>query len=340
MAVNYANGLLEYVEFSGLVCTRKEGRLQSQIHSGVSYFFLDKKSSFDFNALLQFRKYCVQHQIDFIHAHSSSFFWAVLVKLSLPKLKIIWHNHLGASKNLKGFYFYLLKFCSLFFYTTIAVNQDLQQWNNNTLFVTGFYLPNFTLIENDDLTETEILKGVKGKKILCLANLRSEKNHLFLLEVATLLKAYDAEWSFHLVGKDFNDAYSEQLKQAIIDKNLTENVYVYGSLTAVKEVINESDFGILTSTSEGLPVSLLEFGFLGKTVIASNVGDIKSLIIADETGLLIAEHNATDFFNAIIKLIEQKDFKFKLEQNFLKHVVSNYSIDAILKIYLDRINTV
>ena len=42
MAVNYANALSEKLEFSGLVATRAEGNLKSQLNSSVSYFFLKK----------------------------------------------------------------------------------------------------------------------------------------------------------------------------------------------------------------------------------------------------------------------------------------------------------
>ena len=40
MAINYANALAEKIEFSGIVATRKEGELKSQISPKVSSYFL------------------------------------------------------------------------------------------------------------------------------------------------------------------------------------------------------------------------------------------------------------------------------------------------------------
>ena len=41
MAVNYANSLSDVIEFSGIVVTRKEGSLSSELHNKVAYCFLN-----------------------------------------------------------------------------------------------------------------------------------------------------------------------------------------------------------------------------------------------------------------------------------------------------------
>ena len=102
MAVNYANALLGKVSFSGLISTRKEGLLSHQIDEKVLYLFLNKKRRIDFKAVFKLRKYLKSNKVEIIHAHSSSFFIAVLVKLTLPKIKIIWHDHNGLSEFLSS----------------------------------------------------------------------------------------------------------------------------------------------------------------------------------------------------------------------------------------------
>ena len=90
--------------------------LKNTINHKVGYLFLDKKSTlWDFNAIFTLRKFVKQHKIDIIHAHSSSYFLAVCVKLTIPKLKIVWHDHYGNSEFLHKRKNKILKFCSLFF---------------------------------------------------------------------------------------------------------------------------------------------------------------------------------------------------------------------------------
>ena len=81
MAVSYANALAEKIEFSGLVATRKEGPLLNQIDQNASYLFLNKKGTMDFAAIFRLRKYVKKNKIAIVHAHATSFFTAVLLKL-------------------------------------------------------------------------------------------------------------------------------------------------------------------------------------------------------------------------------------------------------------------
>ena len=337
MAVNYANALSEQIAFSGLITTRKEGDLRESVKKEVSYFFLNKKNNLDLDSFKAFRTYCKQHKITHIHAHSSSFLWAVLIKFLTPNTKVIWHNHLGASNQLKGIYLFVLKLSSFFFDLNISVNPFLQEWANKELYSKkNIYLPNFAVVETQD-ANFSLLKGTADKRILCLANLRVEKNHFLILETAALLKETHPEWTFHLVGKDFNDAYSAQIKNEIVRLGLVQNVYVYGAQKNIAALIKEASFGVLTSFSEGLPVSLLEMGLLGKTVIATNVGDVKKVIVHKTTGILLENFDKMTFYAAVVHLIDNKEQKHQLETALKEHVLKQFSAKAIITQYIEEL---
>ena len=127
MAVNLANVLAEKLEFSGLIATRKEGDLKLSIKSNVEYKFLKKKRKIDFNSVLNLRKFVKSNNVSFIHAHSSSFFLAFLLKLTYPKIKIVWHDHYGNSEFLEKRSFRALKITSLLFFGIISVNERLKK---------------------------------------------------------------------------------------------------------------------------------------------------------------------------------------------------------------------
>src|SRR5690606_27972597 len=108
---------------------------------------------------------------------------------------------------------------------------------------------------------------------ICLANLREQKNHLMLLEVAETIICQHPDWTFHLVGKDFEDAYSQTLKRQITSKNLSNHVFIYGSKSDIQNILEQTEICVLTSKSEGLPVALLEYGYYGKAVVVVAVGE-------------------------------------------------------------------
>ncbi|WP_310559763.1 glycosyltransferase [Flavobacterium sp.] len=334
MAVNYANALANTIQFSGLVVSRKEGPLWSQINNNVSYLFLNKKSVLDIQSVFKFRKFVIANKVEIIHAHSTSFFLAFLLKITYPTVKLIWHDHYGDSEFLNKRPFLVLNFVLSFFNGIIAVNKNLKIWAEQKLkFKNVVYLPNFPSVENK-ISKQTILQGIQGKRIVSLANLRVQKNHFLLLEVAKKIKVSHPEWTFHLVGKDFDDVYSNQIKSLILEYNLSDIVFIYGSRNDIKNILNQSEIGILTSQSEGLPVALLEYGLYEKSVVVTNVGEMPLVIKSGKNGYLIKTGSAPLFYAALVKLIEsdtlRADFGTKLE----KTIANNYSEEAVLHLYL------
>lgn len=335
MAINYANSLAKTIEFSGLVATRKEGNLKNQINENVHYLFLNRKKTIDFKAILNLRNYCKSNRIDFLQAHSSSFFTAFLIKLLSPKIKIIWHDHNGLSEFLSTRKSLALKIASYFFEGIVVVNYQLKNWAERTLNCKKIiYLANFTTLNLNEQKET-FLEGVAGKRILCLANLRFQKNHFLLLEVAEKVKDCYPDWTFHLVGKDFNDVYSAKLKGEIITKNLAENVFVYGSKSDTQNCIDQCEITILTSQSEGLPVALLEYGLNSKPVVSTEVGEIPLIIINGVNGFIVPKFDADAFYLSLKKLIENDELRKKIGQELNKTILANNSEQAIINNYLN-----
>ena len=334
MAVNYANALAKEVEFSGLVATRKEGPLFNQISKNVSYLYLNKKGTIDLKAIFALRKFIIENKVEIIHAHSTSFFIAFLLKLTNLSLKLIWHDHYGDSEFLSKRPSLSLRIILPFFNGIITVNQKLKIWVEYKLQIKNVvYLPNFPS-EASEVAKQTILSGIQGKRIVSLANLRIQKNHFLLLEVAKKIKHSHPDWTFHLIGKDFEDDYSTQVKNLILDNNLEKTVYLYGSRNDIKNILEQSTIGILTSQSEGLPVALLEYGFYEKPVVVTNVGEIPLIIKDGQNGFLVETNSAELFYNSLVNIINNdfllSDFGKALE----KTISTNYSEQAVINQYL------
>ena len=334
MAVNYANSLVDTIAFSGLVATRKEGALLNQINPKVSYLFLNKKKALDLTALFRLKKFVETNKVTHIHAHSSSFFLAFLLKMLKPSLKIIRHDHYGNNEFLDSRPHRVLKFTASFFSGVIVVNKRLKDWSEQVLQAKEvIYLPNFAIKESF-LGSPTVLEGFESKKIVCLANLRPQKNHFLLIKVALALKKTHPDWSFHLVGKDFEDEYSLQIKKLIAEQQLQSTVFVYGSRQDVDLLLAQASIAILTSASEGLPVALLEYGLSKKAVVVTNVGAVGLIVENDKNGFIV-QSNAVDlFYNALVRLIENESLRKSFGHSLFNTIQADYSSSAVLTKYI------
>jgi len=337
IAVNFANALTTEVEVSFLCATRKEGILKASINSDVGYCFLNKKSTLDIRAIKRLRGFISHNEISIIHAHSSSFFIATIIKILNPKLKLVWHDHYGKSDFLEERPKSVLKFCSRFFNHIFCVNSKLKSWVKNELN-TGSVSFLFNFAVRDDVVQTTVLKGEKGKRIVCLANLRPQKDHLNLLKAFKRVTEVYPDWSLHLVGKDFKDDYARRIFQWIEKENLEHRVYFCGSCSDISSILKQSDIGVLASKSEGLPLALLEYGLASLPVVTTNVGDCKKVIENENLGYLVLPENVDALYSAFLCLIEKpNEGKINMGNALNNHVELHFSkkktIAKILAVY-------
>ena len=334
MAVNYANALSKKVEFSALVATRAEGPLLVQIEEKVNYLFLKKKRSLDLKAVFRLKSFVKQHKIEIVQAHGTSFFIAFMLKLIMPSILLLWHDHYGDSEFLKKRPSSVLKVSLPLFAGVISVNQKLKIWAMEQMKAKKVvYFPNFISENNQNQGET-ILKGIEGKRIIFLANLRPQKNHFLMLEVAKRLKISHPDWTFHLVGKDSADKYANEIKKRISEFELAETVFIYGSKSDIGGILSQSAIGILTSKSEGLPVALLEYGLHQKPVVVTAVGELVSVIENGVNGFAVPSEQVSTFYDALVQLIENNNFRVELGVALNHTIKGKYSEEAVIGPYL------
>ena len=148
------------------------------------------------------------------------------------------------------------------------------------------------------------------------------------------------DWTFHLVGKDFEDDYSEKIRALIVSKSLENHVFIYGSKNDVKNIINQVDIAILTSKSEGLPVSLIEYGLSKKPVVATKVGEIPLIIHDDVNGFIVESNDVDTFTNCLVKYIEDNALRYQMGQELYNTIVQNHSKDGVIANYLNWVSSI
>jgi len=325
VAVNYANTLLNEVDASYLCCTRREGILKKQIDNSVGYVFLGKRSFYDAKAYQQLFCFIRDHNIDIVHAHGTSYFMTAVLKLvSKLNFKLFWHDHFGYSDQLQLRNKSLLKILSRQFTGVICVNQNLLQWCKRELRLQNvLLLPNFTYFGKLNKIKNVSLRGDPNAiKIICVANIRRQKDHF------NLIKAYEklsGNYSLHLFGHDFKDGYSRKVFDSIRSSSKSSMIYYYGSVSNILPYLMKADIGVLSSRSEGLPLAILEYGLTGLKIVCTKVGDCEEVI--GENGIMVPPEDS----NALALGIENSlSLDPEMSARLKDTIISKYSVNTIL----------
>ncbi|MCI2228399.1 glycosyltransferase [Polaribacter sp. MSW13] len=336
LSVNIANALFERGFNSHICTTRKEGILKNNVNKEVGYLFLKKNKTIDFKSIIRFKKYIKKNKIDIIHAHSTSYFFAFLIKLIVPRVRLIWHDHFGISQDLSNKKTFPLNICSLFFEAIISVNSELKKWaESNLLTKKVFFLNNFPMFVNS--SKTTVLFGETERRIVHLAGFKQVKDHKNLIKAFHFLHKEHKNWTLHLVGKLYKNNYTKEIISYIELNQLEKHIFVYNECLDIQNILNQSTIGVLSSKSEGLPVSLLEYGLAKLPVIVTNVGECEKVIEEGVSGFLVEKENSKEFYKAMKVLVTSEEKRFFFGKNHSKIVLENYSrdsfINTLLKIY-------
>ena len=108
---------------------------------------------------------------------------------------------------------------------------------------------------------------VDRKAYVTVANLRKQKNHMFLLDIAKALKDKGDNFILYLIGEG---DLRTNIEQKIAELNLTNNVVLMGSRGDVPKILCAFDGMIFPSLFEGLGGVILESQLVGVPAIVSD----------------------------------------------------------------------
>jgi glycosyltransferase involved in cell wall biosynthesis len=150
-------------------------------------------------------------------------------------------------------------------------------------------------------------------KILFMARLIKPKGVYLAAEVGRLLveNGYKNIKLFFAGDGPELEGLRKYIKDYSLDDYLEAPGYISGRRK--EELLAESDIFLFPTTSEGCPVVVLEAMGAGLAIISTPVGAIPEIIKHEENGFLIAGQDPKAFYEAVKKLIEDKELLKRIQ---------------------------
>ncbi len=338
MGVTLSN-LLPRERFRPFLCTtRTDGPLGEFLSGDVPKLHLKREGPVDPAALRRVVHFVRDNGISIIHAHASALFFARLAAMFPPYPKVVWHDHYGRCElNDRPAWLYRLATARIG--AVITVNEMLATWARQSLAVPSgkvWYIRN-AVETPGHVTPAEDLPGTPGKRILCVANIRPQKDHPTLFRAMVDVVRRDPQAHLILVGDYADAAYKDGVMSQLGELGLTSNVTWLGRRTDIPRIVKACDIAVLSSISEGLPLVLLEYGSLRVPSICTAVGQCAEVLDHGKAGILVPPSDPARLAAEIVSLLGSPERRRQLGDALGDRVDTVYGskaiVDQLIKVY-------
>jgi len=200
---------------------------------------------------------------------------------------------------------------------------DNQYWDKIKVVHCGLEASFFELKKDkDDNTEQA--------QIICIGRLCEQKGQLLLIDALNVVNKRKINFNLKLIG----DGEMRGVIESKIEKyKLTNHVTITGWMNSnqIKHEIQQSQFTVLPSFAEGLPVVIMESMSLEKPVISTYIAGIPELIENDVNGWMVPAGDTELLADAIQKALNKdrdtlKEIGIKAREKAIKR--HNIDIEA------------
>jgi glycosyltransferase involved in cell wall biosynthesis len=184
--------------------------------------------------------------------------------------------------------------------------------------------PNIKLVEK----EVNSYRSSSETKIFVhVARCTKVKNEVLLFRSFSRLYKEHKDCVLLVIGANYDSSENRHLLE-----EATPNIHWLGVKNNVYDYLLKSDFFILSSLHEGLPISLLEALSAGIIPISTPAGGVLDVIKDRSIGYLSPSMDDEDFYNTIITALDTCD-SFSRE-GLVNYFQDNYSMKHCAELYL------
>ena len=314
---------------------------------GVPMKVFDRQPGIDWKCSFRLAAFFREHRVQIVHAHQyTPFFQSLLARLAYRRPPIVFTEHgrhYPDSRSAKR----------------VAVNRALLR-SDDRLIGVGESVRR-ALVDNEGLPESRtetIYNGVPLEKFLAVkgdaglrlvvraelgiaahefaiiqvARLNALKDHATAIRTLKRLRDDDVPAKLILVG---DGEERSKLEQFVAEQKLTDAVVFLGARSDIPPLLTAADAFLLSSISEGIPLTLIEAMGAGIPIVSTDVGGIPEIIEHGVAGLLAPARDDEALAAHLQSLCQNSAQRKQLAENGCRRAVEQFSLEQMHRQYVD-----
>lgn len=296
----------------------------------------NKKKGIDFSVVKKICAIVKENNIDIIHTHNQgpNFYGSIAGFMS--RIPVIHTKH-GQNDPRNKKRIILDKISSFFTDKIVCVSDDAKRICYEQIGIPKRKLD--VILNGVDSRRYKPLQKKRklfdSEKIIIgnVARLAVEKDQFTLLRAAKIVLETYRNIQFVLVGDGDQRSKLEALANSI---GIQQWVTFLGMRNDIEEIVPEMDVFVLSSTTEGVSLTLLEAMSCGIPIIATNVGGNAEVVIDKANGFITPARDERAIAEKMIKLIDDPGLRLRMGKAGRERVLEHFSIRSAAQKYFDH----
>lgn len=314
---------------------------------GVPMRVFDRQPGIDWKCSFRLASFFREHKVQIVHAHQyTPFFQSMLARLAYRRPPIVFTEHgrhypdsrsskrvavnrallrsddrmIGVGESVRR---------------AIVDNEGLPEKRAETIY-NGVPLENSLAVKSDEALKQTVRAELEiwpeEFAIIQVARLNALKDHATAIRTLKRLRGTDVPAKLILVG---DGEERSELEQFVADERLVDDVAFLGARSDIPRLLAASDVFLLSSISEGIPLTLIEAMGAGIPIVSTDVGGILEVIEHGTSGLLAPARDDETLASHLRTLWQSPNQRTELAKNGFQRASENFSLENMHRQYVD-----
>lgn len=308
----------------------------------IPIHFLIRKTKNDVSVFKMLYRLCKQFRPDIIHCWDSMTAVYSVPVCKLLKIKLVNGLITNSPEQQNIFNKHWLRAKVTFLFSDIIIgNSKAGLIAYKAPERKSYFIHNgFNFERNTNIINSDALRGwlnISTKYLVgMVASYSVNKDYETFFSAARILLKKRKDITFLAIG----GGTDSEMSQNHVSPENREYFRLLGKRSGVESYINALDISVLSTFTEGISNSILEYMALGKPVIATNGGGTCEIVKDGETGFLIKRSDPAELAEKTEMLLEDDDLRVRMGEAGKERIRSSFSIDNMINQYLSLYNKI